>query len=97
MGSVVTAGDVIGYMGHTGYSTEENVNNIEVTHLHVGIELVFDEKRREEGKEIWIDCYQLAKFLYKNRSEVEKVADTKEWKRKYEMVDTDVEKYQKKE
>ena len=27
-GDVVTAGDVIGYMGHTGYSTKENVNNI---------------------------------------------------------------------
>ena len=37
-GSVVTAGDVIGYMGHTGYSTTENVNNIEAvsyTHLDV--------------------------------------------------------------
>ncbi len=96
-GSVVTAGDVIGYMGHTGYSTEENVNNIKVTHLHVGIELIFDEKRREEGNEIWIDCYQLAKFLCKNRSEVEKVGETKEWKRKYEMVDAEVEAYQKKE
>lgn len=92
-GSVVTAGDVIGYMGHTGYSAKENVNNIKVTHLHVGIELVFDEARREEGKEIWIDCYQLAQFLYKNRSEVEKIGDTREWKRKYEMVDEEVEKY----
>lgn len=95
-GSVVTAGDVIGYMGHTGYSKEENVNNIEVTHLHFGIELVFDEKRREEGKEIWIDCYQIAKFLYKNRCEVEKIGDTKEWKRKYEMKEDSVEKYKKK-
>lgn len=94
-GSVVTAGDVIGYMGHTGYSTKENVNNIKVTHLHYGIELVFDEKRREEGKEIWIDCYQLTKFLYKNRSEVEKVGDTREWKRKYEMVDAEAQQYRK--
>lgn len=84
-GSTVTAGDVIGYMGHTGYSTKENVNNIKVTHLHVGIELIFDEARREAGNEIWIDCYQLARFLYKNRSEVEKVGDTKEWRRKYKM------------
>lgn len=29
-GSVVTAGDVIGYLGHTGYSTKENVNNIDI-------------------------------------------------------------------
>ena len=33
-GDVVTAGDVIGYMGHTGYSTKENVNNIDTVHLH---------------------------------------------------------------
>lgn len=96
-GSVVTAGDVIGYMGHTGYSTKENVNNIKVTHLHYGIELVFDEKRREAGNEIWIDCYQLTKFLYKNRSEVEKVGGTKEWKRRFEMVDTQVEQYREKQ
>lgn len=85
IGSTVTAGDVIGYMGHTGYSTTENVNNIKVTHLHFGIELIFDEERRAAGNEIWIDCYQLARFLYRNRSEVEKVGDTREWKRKYMM------------
>ena len=27
-GSVVTAGDVIGYMGHTGYSAKENVKDV---------------------------------------------------------------------
>lgn len=36
-GDVVTAGDVIGYMGHTGYSTKENVNNIDTVHLHYGL------------------------------------------------------------
>ena len=33
-GKVVTAGDVIGYLGMTGYSAKENVNNINVPHLH---------------------------------------------------------------
>lgn len=93
-GSVVTAGDVIGYMGHTGYSTKENVNNIEVVHLHWGLQLIFDESQKEGNNEIWIDCYELTKFLYKNRSEVAKVEDTKEWKRVYEMKDPAVESYQ---
>ena len=84
-GDIVTAGDVIGYMGHTGYSKEENVNNIETTHLHVGIELIFDESQKESDSEIWIDCYQIVRFLQCNRSEVIRDNATKEWKRKYFM------------
>lgn len=93
-GSVVTAGDVIGYMGHTGYSTQENVNNIEIVHLHWGLQLIFDESQKEGNNEIWIDCYELTKFLYHNRSEVAKVEDSREWKRVYEMNDPAVEAYQ---
>ncbi len=44
-GSVVLAGDVIGYMGHTGYSTTEDVNNIDQTHLHFGMQIIFDESK----------------------------------------------------
>lgn len=84
-GDTVTAGEVIGYMGHTGYSSKENVNNIDSVHLHYGLELIFDEAQRESGNEIWVDCYDLTRFLYKNRSEVYKVPGTKEWKRVYEM------------
>lgn len=84
-GSVVTAGDVIGYMGHTGYSEKENVNNIKVIHLHWGLQLIFDESQKEGNNEIWVDCYQLTKFLYKNRCETVKDEKTKEWKRVYEM------------
>ncbi len=86
-GSVVTAGDVIGYMGHTGYSDTENVNNIKVTHLHWGLQLIFDESQKEGDNEIWIDCYQLTKFLYKNRSETAKDEATGEWRRVCEMKD----------
>lgn len=89
-GSVVTAGDVIGYMGHTGYSTEENVNNIKIVHLHWGLELIFDESQKESDNEIWIDCYQLSRFLAGNRSAVEKVGDTREWKRVYGMEETTI-------
>ncbi len=95
-GSVVTAGDVIGYMGRTGYSAEENVNNIDTTHLHWGLELIFDEERREQGYEVWIDVYALTQFLYKNRCETAKVEGTKEWKRVWEMKDPMVTDWQKK-
>ena len=94
-GSVVTAGDVIGYMGHTGYSTKENVNNIEVTHLHWGLELIFDEKRREEGKEIWVDVYPLTRFLAKHTQPAVKVEGTKEWVRTNAIKDPSVEAYRK--
>lgn len=86
-GSFVTAGDVIGYMGHTGYSVSENVNNIDVIHLHFGIEIMFDESQKDSDNEIWIDCYELTKFLYRNQSAVEKIENTKEWKRTYDMED----------
>ncbi len=54
-------------MGHTGYSTTENVNNIEVTHLHWGLELIFDEEQKESDNEIWIDVYPLTLFLSKHK------------------------------
>lgn len=92
-GSVVTAGDVIGYMGHTGYSAEENVNNIDVTHLHWGIELIFDEKRREDGYEIWIDIYPLTRFLAKHTQQTHKVEGTKEWVRTTNIIDPAVVQY----
>lgn len=94
-GSIVTAGDVIGYMGHTGYSTKENVNNIDSVHLHFGIQLIFDESQKEGSSEIWINPYNLIRFLYKNRSEAAKVENTKEWKRSSQMRDPAVEEYEK--
>lgn len=87
-GDFVTAGDVIGYMGHTGYSTTENVNNIETIHLHFGMEIMFDESQKDSDNEIWIDCYALTKFLYRNRSDVTKDEESKQWKRTYEMEDS---------
>lgn len=94
-GSIVTAGDVIGYMGHTGYSKKENVNNIKTTHLHFGVQLIFDESQKEGNNEIWIDCYDLTRFLYKNRSQTEKNLETKEWFRTYRMKDPAVLEYSK--
>ena len=92
-GSLVTAGDVIGYMGHTGYSDKENVNNIDIIHLHFGLQLIFDESQKDGNGEIWISCYELARFLSQNRSETVKDESTKEWHRVQEMVDPAVVEY----
>lgn len=85
-GSKVTAGDVIGYLGMTGYSTKENVNNINVPHLHFGLQLIFDESQVDGNNEIWIDVYNIIEFLMKNRSEVfMNNSDTKDFVRKYNL------------
>lgn len=86
-GSIVTAGDVIGYLGHTGYSRKENTNNINQSHLHFGLQLIFDESQKEGNNEIWVDCYELTKFLSMNRSKTFKNQETKEYNRVYDMKD----------
>lgn len=91
--SIVTAGEVIGYLGHTGYSSKENVNNIETPHLHWGLQLIFDESQKECVNEIWVDCYALTKFLYKNRSETVKNVETKEYSRVYDFKDPAVDAF----
>ena len=94
VGSVVSAGDVIGYLGRTGYSTTENTNNITTSHLHFGLQLIFDESQKEGNNEIWVDTYALTKFLYRNRSETYKDLDTKEYHRIFSMKDPIVEQYE---
>lgn len=94
-GSIVQAGDVIGYLGRTGYSATENVNNIETSHLHIGLQLIFDESQKEGNNEIWVDCYNLIRFLYRNRSETVKDTETKEWNRIYNIKDPAVDEYKK--
>lgn len=94
-GSVVLAGDVIGYMGHTGYSATEDANNIDQTHLHFGMQLIFDESQKDGNGEIWIDCYQIVRFLYRNQSETARNDETKEWRRVYLMKDPAAEAYER--
>ncbi|MCX7615247.1 MAG: M23 family metallopeptidase [Clostridiales bacterium] len=85
LGSIVSAGDVIGYLGMTGYSTKENVNNITTPHLHFGMQLVFDESQKESVSEIWINVYNIVRLLQKNRSKVIKDPKTKEYNRAIEI------------
>lgn len=87
-GMTVKAGDVIGYLGMTGYSTKENVNNINVPHLHFGMQLIFDESQVDSPNEIWIDVYHIIEFLQKNRSEVYMAnKDTKDYERKFDFME----------
>ncbi len=80
-GQTVMAGDVIGYVGRTGYSTKENTNNINVSHLHYGLQLIFDESQKEGPSEIWVDVYALCCLLQRRQSEVRRDDATKEWSR----------------
>ena len=93
IGSIVQGGDVIGYLGRTGYSRSENSNNINTPHLHFGLQLIFDETQKESNNEIWINCYELVQFLYRNRSETVKDSETKEYSRIYQFVDPVAEHY----
>lgn len=84
---VVKAGDVIGYVGKTGYSPHENVNNISTSHLHLGLELIFDESQKESNNEIWIDLYAITKLLQKNQCEVIRNPENKHYYRKYDFTE----------
>ncbi len=86
-GKIVTAGDVIGYVGRTGYSPKENVNNIETSHLHIGLELIFDESQKECNNEIWVDFYNIAMLLSQNQSEVVRDNETKHFYRRYNQIE----------
>lgn len=91
IGHTVKAGDVIGYLGMTGYSAKENINNIDTPHLHMGIQLIFDESQKDGNGEIWIDCYEITKFLSQNTSATIKDELTGEMRRKFDFFEKSVE------
>lgn len=86
-GKIVQPGEVIGFMGRTGYSDKENTNNIETVHLHFGMQLVFDESQKECNSEIWIDVYDIVRLLSDHRSSVKKTDGG--YTRVYPFVDLD--------
>ncbi len=81
VGQTVMAGDVIGYVGRTGYSAKENVNGIEQSHLHYGLQIIFDESQKEGNGEIWVDVFGLCQLLRRRQSPVQRDDATKEWSR----------------
>ncbi len=91
VGDLVEAGDLIGFMGRTGYSDQENVNNIETVHLHFGIQLIFDESQKECNSEIWIDPYNIVRLLSAHSCSYQKTA--KGWQRIYPYRDLDTEEF----
>ena len=93
VGQIVQAGDLIGFMGRTGYSDKENVNNIETVHLHFGLQLIFDESQKECNSEIWIDVYQIVRLLSSHRASYRKLG--KDWQRAYPFTDLDIETFPK--
>ena len=73
----------------TGYSIKENVNNINVPHLHFGMQLIFDESQVDSPNEIWIDVYEIIEFLKQNRSEVVlSNPETRDYSRKIKFMDS---------
>ena len=93
VGDVVEAGQLIGFMGRTGYSDKENVNNIETVHLHFGMQLVFDESQKECNSEIWIDVYDIVRLLSHHRASYRKTESG--WERVYPFADLDIEEFPK--
>ena len=61
-GDPVRAGDLLGYMGDTGYSKVEGTTGNFDVHLHVGIYL-----RTDHHDELSVDPYWILKYLEKNR------------------------------
>ena len=64
------------------------MNNIETVHLHFGMELVFDESRKDGNGEIWIDVYNIVRLLDSHRSSQRKTQEG--WERVYPYKDLDV-------
>lgn len=85
-GSLVKAGQVIGYMGMTGYSVKSNVNGMSVPHLHFGMQLIFDESQKEGVNQIWLDMYNIVRLLEGNRATVVKDENSGQYKRKYDII-----------
>lgn len=71
-GKIVNAGEVIGYLGMTGYSAKENVNNIDIPHLHIGLELIFAPEQKDGYCQIWISLDELSRFWAQNATTAEK-------------------------
>ncbi len=87
-GDIVQAGDLLGFMGRTGYSDRENVNNISAVHLHFGMQLIFDESQKECLSEIWVDVYDIVRLLSAHRSSLRKTQNG--WERVYPYHDLDI-------
>ena len=78
-GKIVNAGEVIGYLGMTGYSVKENVNNIDTPHLHFGLELIFSPEQKDGVNQIWVEVYPLVQLLSDHRMAVAREEGSGDW------------------
>lgn len=85
-GEKVEAGQVIGYVGMTGYSTTPDTNGMSAPHLHFGLQLIFDESQKEGNGEIWVDVYHLVNLLERRRCTVVPGEEAGEYRRKYQLI-----------
>ena len=67
IGDEVAAGEILGYMGDSGYGEEGTVGNFPV-HLHLGVYL-------EEPKEISINPYWILRYAEDSKLSVEKTVE----------------------
>lgn len=86
-GKIVSAGEVIGYLGMTGYSPKENTNNINTPHLHYGLQVIFNPVQKDGVNQIWIDMYEMTKFLASSRSPIYKDSQAGEFYSKIRIID----------
>ena len=85
-GAEVEAGQVIGYVGMTGYSSTPDTNGMSAPHLHFGLQLIFDESQKEGNNEIWVDVYPLVDLLERRRCTVIPGEEKGEYRRKYRFT-----------
>ena len=65
-GDVIRAGDIIGYMGSTGYSKVEGTKNKFPVHLHFGIYITPDPDIAADYEEIALNAYNILKINENN-------------------------------
>lgn len=65
-GSKVKAGDIIGYMGNSGYGEEGTYGKFDV-HLHLGISLTI----KNSPEEFWVNPYWILKYIEDTKVKVD--------------------------
>ncbi len=88
--ATIKAGQVIGYVGANSCCAQKIVRAKNCPHLHFAVSLNSD---KNDSKKIWINPYNLLKFLQHHKSVVLKNEETGEFENKYLFVDPDFEKY----
>ncbi len=73
VGTKVTAGTVIGFVGATGYSKVEGTTGLFATHLHLQIGVDYDINGKKER--VYFDPYPFMKFIENNRKATLKKID----------------------